>query len=271
MAAFERACVLAPARGDPFGLVLPEIGDGPLNIVIPGMPGRFDRFPPGTAWALTGHGLRIGHTYVDLSAARVWEPSPAWDRLRVRRPEVEGRLGELLVLAGRGAADGSLLAALARGSADRFDASVWRTVVQAGAALRAAWPDHGQNVRIAAAQLAGLGRGLTPAGDDFLAGLMLWAWLAHPDPRAYCQALCQAAAPRTTALSAAFLRAAAQGECSAAWHTLFDQLAAPGGRPLRPEAVRGVLAHGQTSGADTLAGFLWLTARQEHAGRGGTG
>ena len=57
--------------------------------------------------------------------------------------------------------------------------------------------------------LAGLGDGLTPAGDDWLVGMMLWAWLAHAAPRRFCQVLSDAAVPRTTTLSAAFLQAAA--------------------------------------------------------------
>jgi hypothetical protein len=266
MAAFERARILGPGRGDPISLVLPQIGDGPLNIVVPAAPGIFDKFQPGTAWTLADQYLRIGSIHVDLASARVWEPSPAWDRLRARRSEVEARLGELLALAERAAPSGSLLAVLARESADPFDASVRRSVIQAGDALLAAWSGAKAQARSAAGRLAGLGRGLTPAGDDFLAGVMLWAWLAHPVPEEFCETLCRAATPRTTALSAAFLRASSRGECSAAWHTLLDHLAAPRGRLLLPGTVTEVLAHGQTSGADTLAGFLWLARSQDGSG-----
>lgn len=266
MAAFARACVLAPARSDPFSLVLPEIGDGPLNIVIDVGPGSFEQLQPGAAWELSGQRLRVEGIQVDLAAGRVWDPSPAWPRIRACRPEVEARLGELLALAERAAASESLLAMWARRPADPLEAAVWRSVIQAGDTLRDAWSGDGEGAGSAAVQVAGLGQGLTPAGDDFLAGVMLWAWLAHPDPQALCQTLCQAATPRTTALSAALLRAASRGECSAAWHTLLDQLAAPGGRGLPPELVSRVLSHGQTSGADTLAGFLWLAAGQDHTG-----
>ena len=105
--------------------------------------------------------------------------------------------------------------------------------------------------------LAGLGRGLTPAGDDFLTGLMLWAWLSHSDPDSFCRSLLDVAAPRTTTLSAAFLRAATLGECSVSWHNLLAALSE--GRDVEiTTAVQKVLAHGATSGADTLAGFLYL-------------
>jgi hypothetical protein len=109
----------------------------------------------------------------------------------------------------------------------------------------------------AARQLAGLGNGLTPAGDDFLTGVMLWAWLAHPQPQRFSALLAETAVPRTTTLSAAFLQAAAEGECSIAWHRLLQALAAGDERNL-VGVVASVLATGQTSGADALAGFLWL-------------
>jgi hypothetical protein len=93
-------------------------------------------------------------------------------------------------------------------------------------------------------------------------GAMVWAWLTHPTPEALCQALAETAAPRTTALSAAFLRAAARGECHADWHTLLAALSAG---PDAAEtvnismAVQHILSHGATSGADGLAGFLYLS------------
>jgi hypothetical protein len=112
-------------------------------------------------------------------------------------------------------------------------------------------------LRAGAAHLAGLGGGLTPAGDDFLTGAMLWAWLAHPTPNNYCGVLLSASMTQTTMLSAALLQAAARGECSAPWHSMFRALVGGSDTNLA-EAVQCVLAHGHTSGADTLAGFLWM-------------
>jgi len=69
----------------------------------------------------------------------------------------------------------------------------------------------------------------------------------------------KAMAPRTTALSAAYLRAAARGECAAPWHDFFAALtepAAPARRAALAAAVEALFAIGHTSGADGLAGFL---------------
>jgi hypothetical protein len=88
-------------------------------------------------------------------------------------------------------------------------------------------------------------------------GMMLWAWLAQPAPRQLCRTILEVAAPRTSALSAAFLGVAAEGECSAGWHRLLDALASRT-RQCVVSAVGNIVSHGHTSGADTLAGFLWM-------------
>jgi hypothetical protein len=128
---------------------------------------------------------------------------------------------------------------------------------EATTALRAGWVGDLVRLRAAAAGLAGLGGGLTPSGDDCLSGAMLWAWLEHPEAGPWCEAVRQVAEGRTTTLSAALLRAAARGECGAAWHLLLAALADEAETRLA-DTVRQVLAHGHTSGGDALAGFLWV-------------
>src|SRR5438046_1794271 len=60
---------------------------------------------------------------------------------------------------------------------------------------------------------------------------------------------------RTTRISMAYLEAAARGEASEAWHRLVDAVAE--NDPDRiAAAARGVMAFGETSGSDMLAGFV---------------
>jgi hypothetical protein len=70
--------------------------------------------------------------------------------------------------------------------------------------------------------LAGRGPGLTPEGDDLLcgyaAGLVLW----H-GRRKEARAIAEAAAPRTTLLSATLLRHAARGELPEPAHALLER------------------------------------------------
>jgi hypothetical protein len=281
-AVFERACHLGLSAGGIIALVLPEPGDGPLNVVVEAEPGLFATVAPGASVYRDRNRLQVGDLQVDLDRAAIWEPRPAWKRLRACGQAIAGHLPLVHALALRHAPAGSLLALLAvplatspapaaNECADRQRqgleaearslqvlAPLARQAVHSLAAgLQTGWDGDQTQLQAGAARLAGLGGGLTPAGDDFLVGAMLWVWLTCPTPEPLCQMLLEAAAPRTTALSAAFLQAAARGECSASWHALLAVLAEGTDADLAP-AVQAVLAHGYTSGADTLAGFLCM-------------
>jgi hypothetical protein len=117
-------------------------------------------------------------------------------------------------------------------------------------------------VQAGAQQLAGLGPGLTPAGDDILMGAIYGVWATHPPEAAHrlAAAITEVAVPQTTTLSAAWLRAAARGEAGAVWHSLSEklivnseQLTVSSGE--WEEAVARILAVGHSSGADALWGF----------------
>jgi hypothetical protein len=272
LAAFDRACNLVSPDGLVIALVLPQIGDGPLNIVVDGAPGDFSPLVPGMPAWLSQECLQVGGLSISLARASVWEPRPEWRSLRACRQTITQRLCYLQHIALRHAPEGSLLTLFPNGPATVASglrsgssneggrlATMLFAVAQAGAeAVRCGWRGDTAELRSGAAQLAGLGGGLTPAGDDFLTGLMLWAWLAHPTPQRLCQTLTEAAAPRTTLLSAALLKVAAAGECNAAWHQLLHTLAR-GENDQVTGVVENVLSHGHTSGADALAGFLWLS------------
>ena len=108
-----------------------------------------------------------------------------------------------------------------------------------------------------AAQLIGLGPGLTPSGDDYLGGVLvalrwvgrgaqaasLWRWL---EPRL---------AQGTSAISAAHLAAAASGEMHEALHEVLRDLSAWDAPDLLPGLSR-LDAVGHTSGWDALAGIV---------------
>jgi hypothetical protein len=112
--------------------------------------------------------------------------------------------------------------------------------------------ERGIGLAAAAQCLAGLGPGLTPAGDDYVLGVMAALWLlGERDP---LPAMAAACATRTTLLSGAFVRAAAQGQFMEGWHHVahaLDRQDEPGSR----RAVRHIAAFGASSGRDSLAGF----------------
>lgn len=261
MAVFDRACNLVSPDGLVTSLVLEEIGNGPLNSVVDGIPGIFDRLAPGQRVFDSGDSLVVGGLRVAVDEAVLWEPRPDWDWLR-QHWNPESGLYHLAATSVQCAPSLGLLVllsdkALSTQPRKLVQETVRTTAHQAAQQLAAGWKGDSARLRSGAQQLAGLGEGLTPAGDDFLAGVMLWAWLTHPSPNYVCRNLLEEAAPRTTRLSAELLGAAAAGEYSAPWHRLLLALTHDHEQRLS-EAARGVLAFGSTSGADSLAGFLWM-------------
>ena len=259
LAVFERACNLLLPTFDAgpavvASLVWPALGDGPGNIVVPGDLDWRTRLAAGDTLIYERERLWGDGVDVALAGAVRRSSRPPWERYRVA--DMAARRGAALACAQQCAPAGSLLQLLPgaeTAACDMWLKAAQRALVAADAGRR----DDLSYLRSLAEELAGLGPGLTPAGDDFLAGIMLWLWCAVPAPEALCRAIVERAAPRTNRLSAAFLRSAAAGECGVAWHRLLRVLAPPpvGGLAV---AVRAVLRHGHTSGADALAGFLWM-------------
>jgi len=128
-----------------------------------------------------------------------------------------------------------------------------------------------------AARLIGWGEGLTPAGDDFLVGLLagLEALVrSSMSRRTFLARFSDAIVARlaaTTVIAAHALRLAAQGHFNADLHRLRNALLRRTGvGPLR-RSMEDVLAAGDTSGSDLCAGLLsgmsaWIDTRSTAAG-----
>jgi hypothetical protein len=125
------------------------------------------------------------------------------------------------------------------------------------AELGAAAGDH-DAATAAVTGLLGAGPGLTPSGDDMLAGFLAGAAAFGVDAAALREATALLAPARTTALSAALLWHAARGEC-------IDELAGLAavltsqrrcGAEHAARAVSRLLSVGHTSGAALALGLL---------------
>jgi len=129
---------------------------------------------------------------------------------------------------------------------------------------RASWRQDVAGVEEATRGLAGLGPGLTPAGDDMLAGFAAVMTLLSErlsvdgiNRGQVAEVIARVARPRTTMLSGVLLEYAAHGEVAEQVGKLLLALALPGGESeavLR--AADELLAFGATSGGDTLLGVL---------------
>ncbi len=111
------------------------------------------------------------------------------------------------------------------------------------------------NLDEVARELAGRGPGLTPAGDDALAGFVYTrVALAHPDA-VQAQRAAHATAANTGEPSASLLRAAADGEVFAPAAQMLAALLRADGQALAP-AVRTLAALGRTTGRALLTGIV---------------
>jgi hypothetical protein len=246
LSAHTRACNLWQPSGALLALVRAREHLGPFAAQVTTTEAEWAALQVGAEVRRAHQVLWIGtvalELSLDFSEVPEWEARPNWASLAQRPPEDWVALRPLAL---RHAPPGSLLQPEGLPHGPRFlDA---RATLLAG--LRANAP-----ARIVAGvtQLAGLGPGLTPAGDDFLVGLIVALQLEAANP--HRPLIAAAAAPpeahpaRTTWLSAAYLRAAARGECAGVWHAFLTD-------PTSETALRALLATGHTSGADGLAGF----------------
>lgn len=105
-------------------------------------------------------------------------------------------------------------------------------------------------------RLLGLGPGLTPAGDDVLAGLLLGLAARHDLRDPLAAAVLRHAPARTTWLSARLLALAADGLAAPAAVAVADALAGHGDDAALTGALPRLLATGHTSGPAMAQGLL---------------
>lgn len=246
---FDRACNLVDGRGEVISIVTASIGPGPFAITVPDGVPLLDGDEREQVH-INGESLRVGRLVVDVSAARTWQPRPDWAHLqrdlspwRVLLPQVREMMAQ------RPLTSGAISAVMQHR---------WQSAANDLAVVL--WTGDAAQIETTVQALAGLGDGLTPAGDDVLLGAMLAFWLCRPQ-RAdlLARMMAETAAPRTTTLSAAWLRAAARGEADAVWHTLLRQTGSE--RVAWKTAVLCLLDRGQTSGWAALYGFTAVLSR----------
>ena len=229
---FDRACNLVNDRRELISIVTQQIGNGPFNLVIEGDVCLADHLSLETAISNSPSQLTLGDITIHTMGAELWNPCPDWDLLHSQKELILFRLAQLPntnYLFPHSNISNSLLTSL--------------IIADLPSSL------------VAARNLAGLGVGLTPSGDDFLVGAMYGTWIIHPSETAgnLGREISDAAAPLTTSLSAVWLRSAGRGEAGILWHEFFKALITGRGFDLQIAGIRSV---GETSGADALAGFF---------------
>jgi hypothetical protein len=278
LSVFNRICNLINENGEVLSVVAPEIGAGPFSLVVR----EFDvsnNVMGFSTWLDRSSKVRIGEERlwlgplaIDLSDARYWDPKPDWEEIYRRRKLILRKCTKWISPLLKNAPSESLIQILRRPIALEFGVGVYPETIPGtsdrfvNAALKPIhWMVHGiteekqslweRGVR----SLAGLGRGLTPAGDDFILGALYALRVVFPHEHAERIAfnICELATEQTSHLSAAYLRAAARGEAVELWHLLLEALISCDEKIFR-EAVLQFRKVGYTSGFDALAGFMYV-------------
>lgn len=243
---FDRACNLINERGEVLSIVTPEIGDGPFDLVITEGICFGENLSPKSPVSSSANQLTLGNFIIHTANAKLWNPSPDWDMLHATRNDIPNHLAQLPITN----YSSPIL---------QFSNSLLSNLSSALATADIA------TAKTLASQLAGLGPGLTPSGDDLLMGALHAAWIIHPPEIASILAweVAETAIPLTTSLSAAWLRSAGRGEAGILWHNFFDALIS-GNMSSIQNSMEKILATGETSGVDAMSGFIGvMTAYKE--------
>ena len=212
---FANSCNLLNQDDQLISIVSPSIGLGPFSLIIPEF--ALEKVHHGEPIRVVDGRLEIGNWGLGIDGLTVWDAVPKWGQLKGRVFE-NGRLFPL-----------------APKIQYHFDR------------LLSGLKSESETIVIDAAySLAGLGEGLTPTGDDILMGAIYALWVYQPHSE-WIRLIGETAVPRTTTLSAAFLRAAMDGEATIHWHQLVQN---------HPHAIQKILSIGHTSGRDAWTGFL---------------
>lgn len=236
---FDRVCNLINEHRDVLSIVTLPIGKGPFNLVLEEDILFSEYLTVESFVSILDNQLTVGNLMINAVDANLWSPRPDWEKLQAHRDHILNQVRQLPMINHQPSLPQSLLSSLCM------------SIVNA---------DSSASLAIAR-RLAGLGNGLTPAGDDFILGALLAAWVIHPPKIAsvLAEEITNTAAPLTTSLSAAWLKSAGKGETGILWHRFFDALIAS--NPVQVQNAKNkILAMGATSGADALAGFVGVYA-----------
>jgi len=253
---FDRACNFINECREVLSIVTPQIGNGPFNLVIQEDVRFSEHLSLESLISVFPTQLNLGHLTINTDNAKLWSPRPDWEMLHNRRYDI---LGQLMSLR---ATIESKQSPFESGIASQREAMTLPqlpiTNYQSSNSLISSITNADLPSSLTATQkLAGLGIGLTPAGDDFIIGAVLAAWIIHPPEiaRVLAKEVTEVAAPLTTSLSAAWLRSAGRGAAGILWHKFFESLLTGNSFSIQVQITK-LLSVGHTSGEDALAGFL---------------
>ena len=200
---FDRVCNLINERREVLSIVTPQIGNGPFNLLVENDIFFSEHLNLQSPISISVNQLTLGDLTINTENAKHWSPRPNWERLHAIRENIINQLASLPITR-------SLVSNL---KFSNLSSAIATADISSILAITS--------------QLAGLGNGLTPAGDDFLLGAIYAAWIIHTQEqaRAIAEAIARTAIPLTTSLSAAWVKSRGHaGRQGTVWHDFFKAL-----------------------------------------------
>ena len=96
--AFRRACIIQYGQDALLAIVTPDVGNGPLNVLMEQYPGECTEMQPGAPVEVQATRFRLGTLAVSLGGADTWEARPDWELLRAGRETLLAQLELVLGL-----------------------------------------------------------------------------------------------------------------------------------------------------------------------------
>ncbi|NJN55087.1 MAG: DUF2877 domain-containing protein [Anaerolineae bacterium] len=164
---FDHACNLVNEYNDVLALVSSEIEAGPFHVVLvnPLLPFEIDYLSPFIAIDMPATNIDI-----DMQQAVEWNPGMDWAVLQAHTAVWLPYIPQIQTMVQNYRAEMGL------------DTAVWQPKLADGLQqlLAGIAAEDTAVIQVGATQLAGLGPGLTPAGDDILLGVILGLWATWP-------------------------------------------------------------------------------------------
>ena len=135
---FDHACNLINEHREVLAIVTQHIGKGPFNLVVGDDISFAEHLNVDSPVTVQDNGVYLGSLTINTVGAELWSPRPDWESLHAKREEILDQIIQLPI--------------------SQFSNSLSFSLATADLPSSLA----------AAKQLAGLGIGLTPAGDDFI-------------------------------------------------------------------------------------------------------
>ncbi len=273
-AAFERSFYLGTSSGRLVCLGQKNLASGPLMALCAPWPGVIRMFTVGDRVERTEHGLRIGSCVFHLDTMSVWTPRPfpacSFSRIRLGLSRLP--LMELSTSPSMGFApllphilsSGSCPPSLTCEAGTRLTTEAYlRREAWNGLEMLRNWlvtedMRATENLKEGVRTLLGLGPGLTPSGDDALAGMLLaLSALQMQAARGILAAVIEEQAPgATNAISRAHLCAAASGQGAAPVLDTICAVMEGVDSSLLKSALQQLNRIGHSSGWDAFTGIV---------------